>query len=427
LVQYSNDVVSSYLIRLYIARYHEKYDDRMNEDKTANVLCSMAIDFDEFLTCSLTSSDEHLILIVNFLLVSSDFLEFVKAYRAQDSISIENGYQTFAPIWKLLGQVKYLETTWEQMENLYTKFPYSRLQEIRINRQVRNYPGLSGKSAVAQDEWLELNNKEHANLPSVRSLEGMCRQGHYVGITQRCKRFIDAIYSAGSISERTVYRSGMGAMGRGQLEKMLLAEAVHLFLGDGCLSHDNEQNFKRKLQPGAIAALENQLKTKLNRKQLDQETRINSEDGAANCLFNGVVHIYNRINQLTNREENVGGGTLLDNVKDVLDKVMEYEPSENVPDINDLVFDEDNNEDKDDDNDDEVITGLEVVTVQSRLFLSDLQGLGWATIDKVKVNEVRQHAKDRLSRKRDMMKYIVLQVIDMKSISGKSPYVKRKE
>ena len=232
-----------------------------------------------------TSSDEHLILIVNFLLVSSDFLEFVKAYIAQDSISVENGYQTFAPIWKLLGQVKYLKATWEQMENLYTKFPYSRLQEIRINRQVRNYPGSSEKSAVAQDEWLELNNEEHANLPSVRSLEGMCRQGHYVGITQRCKRFIDAIYSAGTISKRTVYRSGMGAMGRGQLEKMLLADAVHLFLGDGCLSHDNKQNFERKLQPGAISALENQLKTKLDRKQVDQETRINSEDDTTNCYL----------------------------------------------------------------------------------------------------------------------------------------------
>jgi cupin superfamily acireductone dioxygenase involved in methionine salvage len=268
LVQYSNDVVSSYLIRLYISRYHEKYDDRMNDDETANVLCSMAVDFNDFLTHSLTSLDKHLILIVNFLLVSSDFLQFVQAYRAQDSISVENGYQTFAPIWKLLGQVKYLEATREQMENLYTLFPYSRLQEIRMNRQVRNYPGSAGKSAVAQDEWLELNNKEHANLPTVRLLEGMCRQGHYVGITQRCKRFIDAIYSAGSISERTIYRSGLGATGRGQVEKMLLAEAVHLFLDDGCLSHDNEQNFERKLQPGAIAALGNQFKTKLDQKKI---------------------------------------------------------------------------------------------------------------------------------------------------------------
>ncbi len=50
-----------------------------------------------------------------------------------------------------------------------------------------------------------------------------------------------------------MYRSGMGAKGKGQLEKMLLAEAVavHLFLGDDCLSHKNEQNFEQKLQPGA--------------------------------------------------------------------------------------------------------------------------------------------------------------------------------
>jgi hypothetical protein len=95
---------------------------------------------------------------------------------------------------------------------------------------------------------------------------------------------------------------------------------------------------------------------------------------------------------------------------------MEYEPSENVPDMND-VFD-DNNKDENDDKDDEVITGLEVVTVLSRPCLNDMQGLGWEAIDKVKVKEVRQHAKDRLSRKSNMMKYIVLQVIDMKSIYG---------
>ena len=116
----------------------------------------------------------------------------------------------------------------------------------------------------------------------MRLLEGMCCQGHYVGITQRCNRFIDAIYSAGSISKQTIYQSGMGATGRGQIEKMLLAEAVHLFLGDGCLSHNNEQNFECKLQPGAIAALKNQLKTELDQKKLDEETRINREDDAVN-------------------------------------------------------------------------------------------------------------------------------------------------
>jgi hypothetical protein len=103
LVQYSNDVVSSYLIRLYISRYHKKYDYRMNQDETGNVLCSIAINFDKFLSRSLSSSDKHLTLIVNFLIVSSDFLGFIQAYRSQDSISVENGYKMFAPIWKILG------------------------------------------------------------------------------------------------------------------------------------------------------------------------------------------------------------------------------------------------------------------------------------------------------------------------------------
>jgi hypothetical protein len=62
-----------------------------------------------------------------------------------------------------------------------------------------------GKSAVAQDEWLELNNKKFSNLPSVQTLDGMRRQGNYIGMTQRCKRFLETVYSAGAITVRKVY------------------------------------------------------------------------------------------------------------------------------------------------------------------------------------------------------------------------------
>ena len=159
----------------------------MTTDKVANLLTSIAIDFDNFLKCSLSSHDVHLKLVVNFRIVLSDFLGFVQAYRSQESITIENGYKLFAPIWKILGQAKYLEATWEQMDTLYGSFPYSRLQEIRINCQVRTYPGSTGKSALAQDKWLELNNKEHSSYPSVQTLDGMCRQRNYIGMTQKCK------------------------------------------------------------------------------------------------------------------------------------------------------------------------------------------------------------------------------------------------
>jgi hypothetical protein len=42
--------------------------------------------------------------------------------------------------------------------------------------------------------------------------------------------------------------------------------------------------------------MEKQLITKLDRTRLDKETRINRDDNVASCLFNGVHHIYNRIN-----------------------------------------------------------------------------------------------------------------------------------
>jgi hypothetical protein len=125
LVQYSNNVISSYLIRLYLLRNKECYEVRMNEDRPANVFSQIAVNFEMFLSHSLLSSNEHLKLVVNFLSVSSEFFEFVQAYRALDSITVENGYKAFAPIWKILGQVKYLEATWEQMDSLYGNFPYS--------------------------------------------------------------------------------------------------------------------------------------------------------------------------------------------------------------------------------------------------------------------------------------------------------------
>jgi hypothetical protein len=81
LVQYSNSVISSYLICLYLSRNLECYEVKMSEDKPANVLCQIAVDFEMFLSCALSSSDKHLKLVVNIILVLSDFIEFVGAYR----------------------------------------------------------------------------------------------------------------------------------------------------------------------------------------------------------------------------------------------------------------------------------------------------------------------------------------------------------
>jgi hypothetical protein len=69
LVQYSNDVISMYLICLYIWWYYKNYDEGTSDEQAPNVLCSIALDFD--LSRALASSDKHLKLIVNFLIVSN--------------------------------------------------------------------------------------------------------------------------------------------------------------------------------------------------------------------------------------------------------------------------------------------------------------------------------------------------------------------
>ncbi len=147
---------------------------------------------------------------------------------------VEVGYIFFAPIWKLLGQ---------QMYALYHNFRYSQLQEVQINRQVQTYPGKSSKSALVQDEWLELNNKEFSNYPIVRTLNGMTRQGNNIGMTQRCKRFLEVMYSPGDLTERVIHQSGMGAKGHGQSEQRLLREIVDLFLCDFVPSLTNDKKY----------------------------------------------------------------------------------------------------------------------------------------------------------------------------------------
>jgi hypothetical protein len=116
-------------------------------------------------------------------------------------------------------------------------------------------------------------------------LDRMSRQGNYIGMTQKCKQFLEAIYSTGAISKRTVYRSGQGAKGRGQLEKKLLSEMLHLLLGDGCLSAENHLNGHRKLQPGTIASLEDKLTIKVDRIKLDKETQINQDTMRCSMVF----------------------------------------------------------------------------------------------------------------------------------------------
>jgi hypothetical protein len=85
---------------------------------------------------------------------------------------------------------------------------------------------------MAHDEWLELNNKQFTLYPTVRTLEGMSRQGQFIGLMQRAKLVVETIYLPGPIIKNIVHRSGTGSKGNCTPEKTLINEVVGLFLGN---------------------------------------------------------------------------------------------------------------------------------------------------------------------------------------------------
>ena len=169
--------------------------------------------------------------------------------------------------------------------------------------------------AVAHDEWLELNNKEFAMYPSVGTLDGMMRQGQFIGLTQKAKRVIETIYSPGAISDRIVHRSGTGSKGNCSPEKELIGEVIGLFLGNPF----DENNRGRVLEQGFMMSLHGQITTKLDRKKLDRETTFIQHKDSAGILLNGVNHIYGRISVSRERERTNNNDKVPEGINDVID------------------------------------------------------------------------------------------------------------
>ena len=129
-----------------------------------------------------------------FLHISDDFFRFVQSYRCGDAIAIEKGYEWFVTAWTSLGQVKYVSAYHEQVAQLLVKHSYQMLMESRINRTVRPHPRSTGKSCIAHDEFVELGNRLFAMFAKTKSLKGMIRNGTYVGLAQRAKKFCQRFY-----------------------------------------------------------------------------------------------------------------------------------------------------------------------------------------------------------------------------------------
>lgn len=89
------------------------------------------------------------------------------------------------------------------------------------------------------------------------------------------------------------------------------------------------------------------------------------------------------------------GNSIPDNMTDVLDEVMDYEPTSNVPDMNDHVFD-DESDDGDAADDERDIVHIEGLVQTVKPCLLDLSQTGWEVFKNANEKEVRKHAMEQL-------------------------------
>lgn len=183
---------SEYYSTSYLQMKNNYKESTLEADRSnSNFYAVVATSFTSFLKSNQESSDQFLRLCCNFLLMSRDLFDFIDAYRNSDSIFLELYYERFASVWRVLGQHRYLESVWKQMEQLYLDVDYNQLQIIRMSRTIRQYDWATGKHAIAQDEMMELINRWYSLFPMPRTMKGFVRESVQVGLSLSCIIFMN--------------------------------------------------------------------------------------------------------------------------------------------------------------------------------------------------------------------------------------------
>jgi hypothetical protein len=203
LVMLVNTVLTKVMLETFIGSELESLREDFNllgsedgsEVTEEDFVCYVAQRFEKYLLDEVQSKDEWRRLCSVFLLMSSDWINFVKAYRKCDSIIVELIYERFAPVWRCLGQSRYLERVWRQQEALLTRFSFNELQTARWNCFSQPYHGTTGKGAHAKDEKLEFLNLDYSRFPKPRTKTAFVSRSRYVGVSKKAKIAVSRFYS----------------------------------------------------------------------------------------------------------------------------------------------------------------------------------------------------------------------------------------
>jgi hypothetical protein len=203
LVMLVNQVLTKVMLEAFIGSEMESLKDDYklliattgSNDTVDDFICYVALRFEKYLLDGVKSDDKWRRLCCVFLIMSSDWISFVQSYRKCDSIAVELIYERFAPVWRCLGQSRYLERVWRQQESLLTRFDFQTLQTAHWNRFSRPYHGSTGKGAHAKDEKLEFLNLDYSRFPKPRTKTAFVDRSRYVGVSKKAKLTIRRYYS----------------------------------------------------------------------------------------------------------------------------------------------------------------------------------------------------------------------------------------
>jgi hypothetical protein len=169
------------------ASFREKH---ANSDMAGTL--ALTSEFKKMVEELLECDDEWQRYLAHFYMLGREFRSFCTSCREGDSIAVEHLYAAWGPIWKELGQHRYTEVTFRQIETLYERIKFSTLQEMRGNRYVRMY---AKRRCMSTDEFVELVNKWMKDLATCKTAETWAEQTKMLGVMRRCVHFIKATYT----------------------------------------------------------------------------------------------------------------------------------------------------------------------------------------------------------------------------------------
>ena len=301
LITFVHDELHRFLTHQFIAERIASPDEKDLTD--AKFIMKVSIELSEFFENLKESDDDWIKTCANFLEMSHDFLEFVKAYRSGDSVSVEHGYLKHNPVFKSTGQNKYVQIVFGQQETLYRDHPFSRLQEIRMNRVVRRY---AKKNCVAHDEFLEHGNRFFSEFSTPKSVVAFCNQSLYVGVGLMSKQMTNKWYTTKMRSDDNIPDYQSTVKPSMTPEKQMLYQVFVL------LKTHVVNPRRKKFDMKYVSSIEDEITVVLKRTVLERsmkEAPTTSADDLLKCLSDLYQQSIDSIGGVNQEEELDAGET----------------------------------------------------------------------------------------------------------------------